>query len=93
MPIDVIAKVTCDMCGRTETVTLAEAMHGGRAFDTDAPAIVRKMTGWNLLSRDGYPVSDPHIGDARTLCDGCARRYKQQLEDNRRAIEDLFKSW
>ena len=91
MPIDITAKVTCDMCGRAEAVTLAEGMHGGRAFDADAPAIVRRLPHWELLGRDGYAVTDYHIGDARTLCEGCARRYRDQLEENRRAIEGLFR--
>lgn len=90
MPIDVIAKVRCDMCGREETVRLADGMRGGRVHDCDAPHIVGALDGWRLLDRDGYAVNEPHVGDAHTLCRGCAARFKEQLDANRRAIEGLF---
>ena len=92
MPIDVIAKVKCDMCGREEAVSLAEGMHGGRAFDCDAPHIMGRLDGWELLGDDGYAVNDPKRGGAHTLCHGCAQRFKGQVAANRRAIEDLFQS-
>lgn len=90
MAINVTATVRCDMCGREETLTLAESMRSGKVSE-DAPRIIGRLPHWELLSRDGYPVCDYHIGDARVLCEACARRYKDQLDENRKAIESLFK--
>lgn len=89
MALDITAKITCDMCGRTEERPLRESMRHGR-FSSDAPSLVREFPHWQLLGRDGLPVTDDRVADGRVLCEGCARRYRETLERQRREVDELF---
>lgn len=89
MALDVTATITCDMCGRSDTRPLRESMRYGK-LATDAPSLVREFPRWALLGREGHPVTDDRVADGKVLCEGCARRYRDTLDRQRREIEDLF---
>lgn len=89
MALVITAKITCDMCGREETRPLRESMRHGK-LSSDAPSLVREFPHWELLGRDGMSVTDDRVADGRVLCEGCARRYRETLERQRREVDEMF---
>ena len=51
---------------------------------------MREFPHWELLGRDGMPVTDDRVADGHVLCEGCARRYRETLERQRREVDEMF---
>ncbi|WP_273382590.1 hypothetical protein [Enorma phocaeensis] len=90
MAVDIIARITCDMCGRTEELAIKESSRSGK-LSGDIPYLVRRAFGnWHLVGPDGYDVTDYHDARGKVLCEGCSRRYREALKEKQRAIDALF---
>lgn len=88
MAVDIIARLTCDMCGSTVEREVRRGAHSGKV-ETDLPSIVRDANGWELLGPSGHPVMDYRDG-GKLLCSGCANRYRDVIKRHEREMRELF---
>ena len=88
MPVDIVATVTCDMCGRGERVAIG-VLPGSGNVDTSIYHILQQIPHWELLDRDGYPITDLHK-QSKVLCESCAKRYKDTIAEKQKSIDALF---
>jgi len=90
MAIDIVAKITCDMCKRPEEITLKESWRWGK-LDTEPVSVISALgKGWVLLDESGHPVSDYRTASGKVLCPGCAQRYKDIIKEKDDVIKGLF---
>lgn len=89
MAIEVTAKLTCDMCGREETVALREAWRSGR-LEAEPASVAKQAPHWELLGKEGYPIKDFRDAGGKLLCEGCANVYRDTIKRQGDELAALF---